>query len=187
VKCSLGLFLTVALSMLGCSRLLSPGPESRYKEAQRRLDSAKGDESRFYALDGAAKTALDVAKPKQADAYARELLTLADKFKSDWNYGNAIHDGHVVLGRLALLNGDRPGACQHLLDAGDTRGSPQLNSFGPNMTLARDLLNVGERDCVLQYFQKCRRFWEMGQDKLSEWEDAVRHQRTPGFGTNLLY
>jgi hypothetical protein len=187
VKCPLGLFLTVILSTVGCSRLLPPGPESRYKEAQQRLDSVKGEEARFYALRDAAKSALDVAKPKQADAYAHELLTLAEKFKSDWNYGNAIHDGHVVLGRLALLNGDRSVACQHLLDAGDTRGSPQLNSFGPNMTLARDLLDAGERDCVLQYFQKCRRFWEMGQDKLSEWEDAVRHQRPPGFGTNLLY
>lgn len=187
MKRSLSLFLAATLSMVGCSRLRSLSPESRYEEAQRRLASAKGEEARFYALDGAAKTALDVAKTKEADAYAREALTLADKFKSDWNYGNAIHDGHVVLGRLALLNGDRSLACQHLLEAGDTKGSPQLNSFGPNMTLARDLLNAGERDCVLQYFQKCRRFWEMGQDKLSEWEDAARHQRAPAFGATLLY
>jgi hypothetical protein len=187
MKCSLSLLLVVTLSMAGCSRLRSLSPESRYEEAQRRLASANGEEARFYALDGAAKSALDIGKPKEADAYAREALTLADKFQSDWNYGNAVHDGHVVLGRLALLNGDRSSACQHLLEAGDTRGSPQLNSFGPNMTLARDLLNARERDCVLQYFQKCRGFWKMGQDKLSEWEDAVRQQRVPAFGANLLY
>lgn len=179
--------LAVALSTVGCSRLVSLDPQSRFEEAQRRLASAKGELPRFYALRGAAKAALDADKPTLAEAYAHELLALADKFKPDWNYGNAVHDSHVVLGRLALASGDRSAACQHLLDAGDTRGSPQLKSFGPNMTLARDLINAGERKCVLQYFQKCRRFWEMGLDKLNEWDDAVRHEQMPEFGANLLY
>ena len=187
MKTFVGLCLAAALALSGCSRLLQPGPEARYAEAQRRLDGAKNEEARFYALDRAAKTAVDVGKTKEAEAYARELLSLAERFRTDWNYGNAVHDGHVVLGRLALLNGERQVACQHLLDAGDSRGSPQMKSFGPNMTLARDLLGAGERECVLQYFGKSRRFWEMGQDKLTAWEDAVRRGSAPDFGSNLLY
>lgn len=182
-----GLLFAATLGLAGCARLLPATAQSRYEDAQRRLASATGEDARFDALRAAAKTALDVAKPVEADAYARELLTLADKFKSDWNTGNAIHDGHVVLGRLALAKGDRPAACRHLLDAGSTKGSPQLNSFGPNMTLARDLLEAGERDCVLRYLDACRRFWTTGQDKLTDWEEAVRRGRTPDFGTNLLY
>ena len=64
----------------------------------------------------------------------------AQKIKSDWNYGNALHKGNIVLGRIALERGDIAGAKEHLLAAGQTPGSPQVGSFGPNTTLAKELL-----------------------------------------------
>ena len=40
-------------------------------------------------------------------------------------------------------------------------GSPQLNSFGPIMSLAEELLEQGEPDTVLEFFAECRKFWKL--------------------------
>jgi hypothetical protein len=74
-----------------------------------------------------------------------------------------------------------------LLAAGNSPGSPQLNSFGPNMSLAKDLLENGDRETVLQYFEFCRKFWSMGQDKLNQWAENVKAGRMPDFGANLVF
>ena len=63
----------------------------------------------------------------------------------------------------------------------------QMNSFGPNMMLAKDLLEKGERDTVLQYFELCRKFWKMDWGKLNQWSKEVRMGQTPDFGANLIY
>ena len=55
------------------------------------------------------------------------------------------------------------------------------------MSLARDLINAGDRDTPLQYFELCRRFWKMDHGQLDDWRDAVKAGRVPNFGTNLLY
>ncbi len=62
-----------------------------------------------------------------------------------------------------------------------------MDSFGPNMTLAQDLLEKGERDTVLEYFMRCRRFWKMDHGKLDEWMQEVMGGGKPDFGANLLY
>jgi len=64
-------------------------------------------------------------------------------------------------------------------------GSPQLGSFGPNMRLAADLLERGEREAVLEYFRLCAGFWP--RDELKDWAALVEGGRTPDFGANLIY
>lgn len=66
----------------------------------------------------------------------QKAIELAPQFRTNWNYGNAIHDGHMVLGRVALRRGDIEAAKRELLEAGKTPESPQLNSLGPNRSLA---------------------------------------------------
>jgi hypothetical protein len=151
------------------------------------LANASSDEKRFYALNDAAKESFEVGKIEDARNYAEELLTLAQKFSGDWNYGNAIHDGNLVLGRIALKEGRKDEAKRYLLEAGKSPGSPQMNSFGPNMSLARDLLEKGERETVLQYFELCRKFWKMGQGDLDQWTKEVKAGQIPDFGANLVY
>ena len=85
----------------------------------------------------------------------------------------------MVFGRIALKNGKKDEAKQRLLEAGKSPGSPQMNSFGPNMSLARDLLEKGERETVLQYFDLCRKFWKMGQDRLDLWTLNVKALAKP--------
>ena len=69
--------------------------------------------------------------------------------------------------------------------SGDTPGSPQLNSFGPSMRLARELLRSGESEAVLAYFAQCRRFWKMGQTWLNIWERKVARGAIPTFFMQL--
>jgi tetratricopeptide (TPR) repeat protein len=153
---------------------------------ERALEKTEG-EQRFYGLGDMAKSAFEAGEPEKAQQYASELLQLAPKFSNDWNYGNALHEGNIVLGRIALQRGDIEGAKEHLLAAGQTPGSPQLDSFGPNMTLAKDLLEKGERDTVLAYLQSCAKFWKMGGDNLQASTATIKGGGTPDFGANLDY
>jgi TonB family protein len=140
--------------------------------------SAIDREPRLPALAKAAIRAGDLSK---AVSYADESLSSAS------HDGDAVHDGNLVLGLVALKNRDIVNARIHLLKAGESTGSPVLRSFGPNMTLAKALLEAGQRDDVLQYFDQCRAFWQMGSTKLDEWSATVRGGGTPDFGANLLY
>lgn len=62
-----------------------------------------------------------------------------------------------------------------------------MNSFGPNMLLAKELLEKGERETVLEYFKLCGKFWDLGEEKLAEWSELVKQGKTPDFGANLKY
>jgi hypothetical protein len=122
-----------------------------------------------------------------ARARALQLLRLAEVEPSEWNYGNAVHKAHLMLGRVALARGDVASAEAALLDSARVPGSPQLASFGPNMQLALDLLQAGRKEVVLEYFHLCEAFWEMGRPQLRSWTRDVEQDRLPFFGGNLLY
>jgi TonB family protein len=149
-------------------------------------DRDGGDDSRqFYMLDEVTKAAVRAGAFDKAAEYAKELLGEASKNRDDPNYGNAIHDGNMTLGRVALQQGDVSKAGMLLLEAGRTPGSTQLNSFGPDMTLAQQLLEKGERDVVLQYFAFCAHFWASGSQQLDAWSKTVREGGMPKFGAIL--
>ncbi|MEX2545250.1 MAG: hypothetical protein WD316_08995 [Phycisphaeraceae bacterium] len=133
----------------------------------------------FYMLNNLAEAALTANANDKAQTYARRLLDMAERYKGDWNYGNAIHAGHLTLGHLALRAGDVEQAAAHLLDAGRTPGSPQLNSFGPDRSLAQALLDAGEREAVLEYLELIERFWVHRGERLQHWREEIRAGRTP--------
>ena len=150
---------------------------------ERSLGNTAEAEGRQALLPDLAKAALDAGETVKARAYAEELLKATDR--ESWNYGNAVHHGHLILGRIALREGDLKTAKEQLLAAGETPGSPQLNSFGPNMVLARELLEKGEKEAVLEYFKRCGSFWK--RDKLADWTREVEGGGIPDFGANLEY
>jgi RNA polymerase sigma factor (sigma-70 family) len=158
-----------------------------YKRAMNDLKMAKTEEKRFYALDEAAKESFVAGKIEEARNYAQELMALTPKYKGDWNYGNAIQDANLVFGRIAAREGNIEAAKKYLIAAAKSPGSPQMDSFGPNMTLAKDLLEKGERDTVVEYFMHCRKFWKMDRGKLDKWIAEVMDGKNPDFGANLFY
>lgn len=161
--------------------------EYKLEKYQDRLAYAQSDEERFYPLNDIAKLSFELDDLEAAERFAQQALAVAREFPDDWNYGNAIHDGNMVLGRLALARGDVDEARSRLLRAGRTPGSPQLDTFGPNVSLARDLLDVGERETVLEYFRLCREFWDSERRPLDRWVVIVEQGGRPEFGANLYF
>jgi hypothetical protein len=173
--------------LLGCGGGVAVTPQQRLDLATKKLAAAKTQEERFYALNDAAKESFVVGKREDARKYAQELMAMLPKFHGDWNYGNAVQDVNLVLGRIAVQEGRMDDAKRDLIAAGHSPGSPQMNSFGPNMSLAEDLLNKGERQVVLDYFELCRKFWKMDDGKLDLWSKEVKAGKVPDFGANRVY
>ena len=161
---------------------LGPEVEARLKATVLKLapkdlaavDGAKTQDEVFYALPSAAMAAFHLGKYDRARELAEKALALAPSYKKNWNYGNALHFAHSVLGLLALNNGDVSEASSELKHAGATPGSPQLDSFGPTMQLAKALLQHGQSEAVLAYLRQCRSFWDMGATWLDLWDQKVR-------------
>ncbi len=149
---------------------------------------------RFLGLRSAAERALWRSDLDDAEALANELLSLSERYSTDWYYGNAVHHAHLILGRAELQRNHLGPAVRHLREAGKTPGSPQLNSFGPNMVLAKELIELGEREVVLEYFELCAKFWKATgyldtgrRHPLERWRDQVQAEEMPDFGPNLIY
>lgn len=152
------------------------------------LESMAGSNSitRGPLLARLARTALAAGNLEKAERYANEALA-ESKHGVFWWTGDAIHQGNIVLGRLALGNEDVGEAKRRLLLAGKTPGSTSLASQGPNMALARDLLERGESATVLQYLEECSTFWSGNGGKLTEWMALIRTGLKPDFGVNVTY
>lgn len=141
---------------------------------------------RISLLMKLASAALEAGELGKAGGYAREALALGETQKEQPGvYSDVAHVSQIVLGRIALQRGEVGKAKEHLLAAGSLSGSPVLKTFGPNMSLAKELIERGERDAVLSYLDLCAKFWEMQGDRLETWKAAIRQGRTPSFGPNL--
>jgi tetratricopeptide (TPR) repeat protein len=164
----------------GGSKAAAAAALAEYEKAQA---ADKWEVSKFNRLHELAKTAFAAQEFDKASKYADALVKTAEKHSEDkmWETGDAVHDGNIVLGRIALKKGDVKQAKKFLLQSGYTPGSPQLESFGPNMSLAKELLAAGEKDIVLKYFLLCRRFWKSGRGKLDDWTKEIKDGQVPSF------
>lgn len=163
-----------------------PDPESAARalsdfERAYELSSASDQGYLLQYLGMAAFVAHDIEK---ARTYAESMLAA---IPDDWSKGNRIHFGNLLLGRIALSQGDPAEAGTRLIAAGQTPGSPQLNSFGPDMALAKKLLEHGETRAVVRYLELCGNFWEMDRGRLKEWIVLIEAGRTPDFSFNLRF
>ncbi len=95
--------------------------------------------------------------------------------------------GTPVPGLLALRNND-VATCPRAapLEAGKTPSfTSNRTTFGPNMTLASELLKAGDSDTVLAYLDLCRKFWKLGGARLDSMSKTIRDGRTPVFDLNM--
>lgn len=180
---------------LGASYLretISRGWEAEYPSAP---DDALAQFDRAYDLHGAenvpdylqigrAKAAFKAKRYDLASTHARSMLL---EFEAEGGNGDGdlFHQGHTILGRIALLQGDVDQAKEHLLASGRTPGSPVLGSFGPTMVLALELLGRDEFGVVGEYLALCSDFWP--KDELDAWRTTVAAGEIPDFGSNLVY
>lgn len=166
---------------------LSFNTQARAQAAETKLKQAPDAYSRWVALGDAAFWKAAQPNDSDASALATELLGMTETYKTDWNFGNAMHKANSALGRIALRSGDKAAARKYLLASANSKGSPQMNSFGPNMGFAKEMLEAGEKESVLEYLRLCGTFWAMGHDQLEVWDKMIRENRASHFGANLLY
>jgi hypothetical protein len=180
--------------MLPACQIINEGinhfsPSRRLAKAEKEIHDAENDYWRLHPLGIAAMASVDVGDYKKARRYADELLRLSvELYSKEKPDDDGTHKGNLVLGRLALRDGNVEEAKSHLLKSAMVKGSPVLGSFGPNMTLAKELLEKGEREAVLEYFDLCANFWEFHRDDtLKKWKSQVEAGKIPDFGANLVY
>ena len=139
-----------------------------------------------FLMEELGKTAFESNQINKARQYAEAMLKITH---GGSNFGNRIHHGNLILGRIALQEGNVEEAKNRLVAAATTPGSPQLNSFGPNMALAKELLEKGERDIVGKYFFLCSNFWDTdrAQTKMDQWWDQIKENKIPDFRAHLYY
>ena len=185
---------TILIGFLALSCLISQGSASAQKAptAQEEILSnlekslPSDPKARFFKLSEVAAAAFDAGDYDKAETYANELLSDANLYRTNWNYGNAIFHGNLILGRVALKRDNNMSQAEsYLLASGKTPGSPQLKGFGPNMSLANDLLIAGERDTVVDFLDECGTFWKADGGRLSDWKNTIQSGGTPNFGPNL--
>jgi hypothetical protein len=94
----------------------------------------------------------------------------------------ATQRANTILGRIALRSGDLDRARRHLLDSSRPEAGKDVALAGPSMVLARELLEEGDDEAVLQYMDNCLSLWPRGENVLQIWMDDVRNGRMPKFG-----
>ena len=168
-------------------------PEHREKTAamalaqrQKGCDLEHDANRRFAAFTEIPRDAFVSGDYIRAKRSAQQLIAMAESFRGDPNYGNAIHVGNIVLGRVAIHMGDIQTAEACLLAASQTPGSAQLSSTGPDMSLAKELLERGSRENVRDYLIRCEKFWTAGSARLKTWIAAVDAGGTPDFGPQAI-
>jgi hypothetical protein len=145
-------------------------PENRYVTS--RLN-------RFYALEDEIKAAYERHADGEMKNLTDEYLALALTYRCNWNYGNAIHDANRYLGLMSLRNGKADEAAAFLVLSGKSTGSPQLNSFGPELDLANHLLKAGKIEPVKEYLRGIKSFWKMDNGQVDAWLSAIDHGEKP--------
>ncbi|MDE0002593.1 MAG: hypothetical protein OXQ29_07850 [Rhodospirillaceae bacterium] len=140
-----------------------------------------GPEIGGFMLVELAKSAFDGERYPQARSYA---MTMLNTDPDHPEYARRLHVGNIVVGRVALREGDVQLAKYHLLEAANVPRSPAIAQTGPSMTLALALLRRGERDVVLEFLERIDPLWD--STVLDDWVAMIEAGRVPDFGANLV-
>jgi hypothetical protein len=136
------------------------------------------DEDRWYLLPMAMDGAFHRDDLTVTDTYAREYLALGTKNPSDRRYGRAIFDANMQLGKIHMRRGDTGQAGKYLMASLSMPGSDAMKYVQFDMTLARTLVDAGQRDIVAQCLDRCARITVDG-DRYKQWADEIRKGINP--------
>jgi hypothetical protein len=170
-------------------------PRQRFEEKKAELEQSRDRVLRLEHLGVAAKAALEAGLNEEAQSYAEQAIAIAaeprfknavrNTFESSFA-GDAVSLGNLVLGRLALARGDVEAAENYLLLSGQIKdGQPVF--WGPNMTLARELLKRHRPEAVLKFLEECSHFWQNADPRIQRWAATIRSGKIPDFGGNLVF
>jgi peroxiredoxin len=121
--------------------------------------AAERDKSTYLA--DLAKAEFEAGDDAAATRDARRVVEAAAELvkRNPFQAATMINAGNSVLGRIALAHGDVAEAQARLRASLDVAESTDFRFAGPDMTLAGDLADAGERDAVISYLESSREFW----------------------------
>jgi hypothetical protein len=178
-----------------CSEQLAARVHAQYslylrKQNESAPNTGDADLDRYFTISQQLRDSLTSGDIQRAASLAVELQTAENvllakrKFVPKSSIGRTTYDINDALGRAAFLRKNYPAACDLLLKAADTKGDPALRSFGPDLWLARALLQAGYKDFVLTFLQRCKVFWD--PPRLDDWISLLQSGGTPDFGMNIF-
>jgi hypothetical protein len=129
-------------------------------------------------LRGQTESAFWDGKMDEAESKARELLALAARNTNDPEYGNAIFFANLSLGHVMLRRGEKRQAADYLLAASNAPPTDDLRYGDIYMTLARQLVDLGEREAVAEFLDRCAQFNYRGKE-MAEWAAQIRNGINP--------
>ena len=91
---------------------------------------------------------------------------------------------NLALGEAALNRGDKAGAVRHLLAASEAPPTEFLRYNLIDMSLARDLVDAGEREGVAKFLDRCAKF-NFDNRRLAEWAVQIREGLNPKLTPSL--
>ncbi|MDQ6675765.1 MAG: hypothetical protein M3Z09_00545, partial [Acidobacteriota bacterium] len=175
-------------------------PKLKLQQMEAQINDTSDRTKRFVYLPSAAKAALEAGDNTKAEAYAIEGLKLADAVaerhmryhtpRPKAGTGKADYYCNFVLGRLAILRGDVRLAEKYSLLSGQTAGDAVLNSYGPNLSLALEILKKGDassRQSILSFLDEIRSFWKITPQVIDEWVADIQAGTLPDFKQQLYY
>ena len=161
---------------------VAPTPADRLREIEGRV--AANPASRAISTPFMASLACQSGQIEKAEQYAREALRNPPSFPA--SLADSIHTSNNVLGLVALQRGDIAGARAYLLASTKVRSSLLLDRWGPNLALAKALIDKGQNDAVLEYFQACKPFVTKNP-KLDEWIATLKGGLGPDLSHEYLW
>ncbi len=172
-------------------RAASRAPDSvdgQAKTSESSQTEAASEVDDLVDLPRKAKRAIIAGNLQKAKEYVEQMRKRLEEPETlDGLQGQYIHDCNMVDGILAVRAGEIDRAKKLLLEAGKSTGSPTLNTFGPNMMLAKELAEKGEFPIVISYLKECSSFWTGRPQRLANWMKELESKRIPDFGANLAY
>src|SRR6266850_1280460 len=148
--------------------------ERALEEYRRVLELTKNPAAREALSGEMADAAFKIGDFPAADELAKIYLKSSDR--------TAVQRANTILGRVALRDGDVVRAKQYLLDSAGPQTARDIALAGPTLVLAKELIERGERDAVLQYLENCLQLWPRGESVLRIWIADIRNGKNPNFG-----
>lgn len=148
--------------------------------------SSERDNLRAELLQKLAKIAFKLDNFDRSRQFANELVLEFGDDVNDFNYDNATHVGNIILGRIALRENDVKRAKEHLLIAARAPQRARVSYLRPEMTLAEELFQRGEKDAVSEYLKLCEAFESPDKTVLRKWQDEIKSGKTPSFNAGEL-
>jgi hypothetical protein len=146
------------------SRTLDP------KEKVRLLTEAVSlvaENAKWFALSSLIVAEFDAGDDAAAEHDAKSLLAGPTN-------ANIYNTAQTVLGRIAAARGDLNEAKSRLTASITTPDSIKNPVFQPNMTLAQDLYDAGQKDAVSQFLEGTRNVWKFDRGRIDRMISFVK-------------